>query len=55
MPLSITETKKTLLGLTLDELKTVATETGLPKFAGAPLAKWIYEQHVPRIAAMTNI
>ena len=55
MPLSITETKKTLLGLTLDELKTVATETGLPKFAGGQLAKWIYEQHVTSIDAMTNI
>ena len=55
MPLSITETKKTLLGLTLDELKTVATETGLPKFAGGQLAKWIYEQHVSSIDAMTNI
>ena len=55
MPLSITEKKKTLLGLTLDELKTVATETGLPKFAGGQLAKWIYEQHVTSIDAMTNI
>ncbi|MBQ6188083.1 MAG: 23S rRNA (adenine(2503)-C(2))-methyltransferase RlmN [Prevotella sp.] len=51
----MTEKKKTLLGLTLDELKTVATETGLPKFAGGQLAKWIYEQHVTSIDAMTNI
>ena len=55
MPLSATQTKKTLLGLTLDELKAVAAEEGLPKFAGGQLTRWIYEQHVTSIEAMTNI
>ena len=55
MPLATTETKKPLLGLTLDELKAVAADAGLPKFAGGQLAKWIYEQHVTSIDAMTNI
>ena len=55
MPLATTETKKPLLGLTLDELKAVAADAGLPKFAGGQLAKWIYSQHVDDIDAMTNI
>ena len=47
--------KKTLLGLTLDELKGVALELGMPKFTGGQIAKWIYEQHVTTIDGMTNL
>lgn len=47
--------KKHLLGLTLDELKDVALECGLPKFAGKQLADWLYKKRVSTIEEMTNI
>lgn len=49
------EERKSLLGMTLDELKAVAVEMGMPRFTGAQMAKWLYEQHVRDIDAMTNI
>lgn len=47
--------KKTLLGLTLDELKDVARQLGMPTFTGSQIAKWIYERRVKSIDEMTNI
>ncbi len=47
--------KKTLLGLTLDELKDVARELGMPAFTGSQIAKWIYERRVKSIDEMTNL
>ena len=47
--------KKKLLGLTLDELKAVATEVGLPSFAAKQMAEWIYSKHVRSIDEMTNL
>ena len=47
--------KKSLLGMTLEELKATVTETGLPAFAAKQVARWIYVQHVCSIDEMTNI
>ncbi len=47
--------KTNLLGLTLDELKGVVKELGMPTFTGAQIAKWLYVQHVSSIDEMTNI
>ncbi len=47
--------KKTLLGLTLPELKSVAKELGMPAFTGGQIAKWMYLHHVKSIDEMTNI
>ena len=47
--------KKALLGMTLEELKTVALESGMPAFTGGQMAKWIYSQHVKSIGEMKNI
>lgn len=47
--------KKKLLGLTLDELKVVATEVGLPAFAVKQMAEWIYGKHIRSIDEMTNL
>ena len=47
--------KKTLLGLTLDELQDVARQLGMPAFTGSQIAKWIYERRVKSIDEMTNI
>ena len=38
----ITTDKKPLLGLTLEELKGVAAEVGMPAFAAKQMAQWIY-------------
>lgn len=47
--------KKALLGMTLDELRSVATETGMPAFTAGQMAHWMYKSHVRDIGEMTNI
>ena len=51
----MTENKKTLLGISLNELKEVANSLGMPAFTGGQIAKWLYVQHVMSIDDMTNI
>ena len=46
---------KPLLGMSLAELKEVATQMGLPAFAGGQMAKWLYGKHVASIDGMTDI
>ncbi len=46
---------KPLLGLSLTELKQVATGLGLPAFVGKQMAEWIYGRKVSDIDAMTNL
>ena len=47
--------KSPLLGLTLEELKGVAAEVGLPAFAAKQMALWLYQKGVESIDEMTNI
>lgn len=47
--------KRRLLGMTLDELKGVASEVGLPGYAAKQMADWLYKKKVTSIASMTNI
>ena len=47
--------KRVLLGMSLDELKTVVKELGMPQFTAGQIAKWLYQQHVSSIDEMTNI
>lgn len=47
--------KKRLLGMTLEELKEVASGAGLPAYAAKQLADWVYKKKVSSIAEMTNI
>ena len=47
--------KTVLLGMTLDELKGVARDLGLPAFAGGQMAQWIYGRKVTSVDQMTNI
>ena len=47
--------RRPLLGLTLDELKGVAVEVGLPAFAAKQMAQWVYQKGVTLIDEMTNI
>ena len=44
-----------LLGLTLEELRSVAAEVGLPTFAARQMASWLYQKGVASIDEMTNI
>lgn len=43
------------MGLSLDELKGVATALGMPAFVGKQIADWMYKKHVTDIDSMTNI
>lgn len=47
--------KKPLFGKTLDELKTVTTELGLPGFAARQIAEWLYKHRAKAINDMTNL
>lgn len=47
--------KQTLLGATLDELKQVAAQLGLPSFVGKQIAGWMYDKHVVSFEQMTNL
>lgn len=47
--------KKKLLGMTLCELKAVATEVGLPTFAAKQIMQWLYNKRVRSIDEMTNL
>lgn len=47
--------KRRLLGMTIEELKAVAAEVGLPGYAAKQLADWLYKKKVTSISAMTNI
>lgn len=43
------------MGMTLDELRVVADECRLPKFAAKQIADWIYKKRVTSVDEMTNI
>ncbi len=47
--------KKKLTGLTLGQLREVASECGLPGFAASQMANWLYAKRVDSIDAMTNL
>lgn len=44
-----------LLGMTLDELRAVAAENGLPGFAAKQIASWLYDKRAGSIDEMTDI
>ena len=47
--------KEKVLGKTLEELRAVAVEAGLPAFAGGQMAQWLYQKRVSGIDQMTNL
>lgn len=49
------DNKKTLLGMSLDELKALARSMGMQAFVGGQIADWLYRRHVTSIDGMTNI
>ncbi|MBN1376279.1 MAG: 23S rRNA (adenine(2503)-C(2))-methyltransferase RlmN [Dehalococcoidia bacterium] len=51
----IMEMKKLLLGMTMDELRQLATANGEKEYRGKQLADWIYRQGCREIGEMTNL
>lgn len=49
------QAKKTLLGMTLDGLRSVVTELGLKPFAARQIAAWLYDKRVTDIEDMTDL
>ena len=49
------EGKKYLLGLTLDELKSLVGDLGMPGFVASQIADWLYKKKVGSIDEMTNL
>jgi len=52
---NMSDDRKTLLGMSLQELRDVAEALGMPAFAGGQIAKWLYERHVASIGEMSNL
>lgn len=48
-------TGEKLLGLTLDRLKALTTDMGMPSFTARQIADWLYKKQVRHISAMTNL
>jgi 23S rRNA m2A2503 methyltransferase len=44
-----------LIGKTLDELKTVVTELGMPVFTAKQISEWLYKKRAVGIDEMTNV
>jgi 23S rRNA (adenine2503-C2)-methyltransferase len=49
------ETKTPLFGKTLDELKVITAELGLPKFAAKQIVDWLYHKPINSIDDMSNL
>lgn len=43
------------MGMNIEELRSVATSLGMPRFTASQIAKWLYLSHVTSIPQMTNI
>lgn len=50
-----TPERKPLIGMTLEELRAVAAECGLPRFAAGQMARWLYEKRITEIEQMTDL
>lgn len=46
---------KPLIGLTLNQLRTVVAELGMPRFAAGQIARWLYQKRVTDIESMTDL
>ena len=53
--MELNDEKKVLLGLSLDEMKAIVRELGMPAFTAGQILKWLYQQHVTSIDEMTNL
>ena len=53
--LQMVDERKVLIGMTTAELKETVRQMRMPAFTGGQMARWLYQQHVTDIDAMTNI
>ncbi len=51
----MTDEKDMLLGKSLDDLKAIVKDLGMPQFTAGQIMKWLYMQHVKHLDEMTNI
>ncbi len=49
------ENKQNLFGLSVEKLKEIVAELGLPKFTAGQIADWLYKKRVQSIDEMTNL
>ena len=47
--------REELFGKTLEELKTLGSDLGLPSYTGRQLAEWLYKKDVSSFEEMTNL
>jgi 23S rRNA (adenine2503-C2)-methyltransferase len=47
--------KRKLLGMTLEELKRISSEAGLPSYAAKQIADWLYKRKISSVSDMSNI
>jgi 23S rRNA (adenine2503-C2)-methyltransferase len=47
--------KESLFGKTLDELKLLVREAGLPAYSAGQIAGWLYQKDISSIDEMTNL
>lgn len=47
--------KDTLFGKTLDELRLIVNELGMPKYTANQIANWLYKKNISDISQMTDI
>ncbi len=51
----MTQEKPALLGMTQEELQTITSSLGMPRFTAKQLAQWLYVKRVGSIDEMTNL
>lgn len=51
----MSQEKRPLLGMTLEELQAITATLGMPRFAAKQLAQWLYVKRVGSIDEMTNL
>lgn len=51
----MSDTKQTLLGMTIDEVQRVVKERNMPGFTAKQIVSWIYDKKVVSIDEMTNL
>ena len=47
--------QQTLFGMTLDQLRNLVAEEGMPRFAAGQIATWLYKKGVTEIGQMTDL
>jgi len=53
--ISAVSSKIDLLGKTVEELKQIAGDLGMPKFTANQISGWLYDKRVSQIDEMTNL